>query len=145
MSLIKYQPQNELDLFDRSLSSFFNSLYGKNKNEVDFYFVPKADIFEEKDAYKVKLEIPGIEKDQIKISFKNNLLTINGEKKEEKTEEKNNYLSQEISYGSFSRSFTLPEGINEAKIEAKLENGILELVIPKPEKQQEKEISIKVK
>lgn len=95
--------------------------------------VPSVNITEDEKEYKVELAAPGLEKKDFKISVENNMLIISSEKEEEKKEEKKNYTRKEFSYSSFSRSFQLPEDVLADKIDAKYENGVLKLSVPKKE------------
>ena len=106
---------------------------------------PAADIFETKDDYVFKLEVPGLSKDDVNIELNDNTLTIKGEKKEEKEIKKENYHRIESSSGKFSRSFTLPRNIDTKKVNAKMEEGILELRVAKAEDKKAKAIPISIK
>jgi len=107
-------------------------------------WTPTVDVFEDKDAVRISLEIPGVSPDDVKISLEQNTLTISGEKKqvtEEKAERVHRY---ERTYGSFTRRFTLPATVEAEKITAKAEHGVLNIVIPKAEKAKPREIAVKV-
>lgn len=95
--------------------------------------VPRCDINENDKAYLLKMEVPGLSKDQIKIDLHDNYLTVSGERREEKTEKSKDERTHrsEIQYGSFLRSFTFPVGVDGEKTEARYENGVLNLTIPK--------------
>lgn len=95
--------------------------------------VPSANITESDADYKIEMAAPGLEKKDFKIELENKMLTISSEKEEEKKEENENYKRREFSYSSFSRSFQLPENVLADKIDAKYENGILKLNVPKKE------------
>lgn len=95
--------------------------------------IPAVNITEQKDAYKVSLAAPGLKKDDFKIEVDGNILTISSEKEENKEEKDKKFTRKEYSYSSFSRSFTLPEEINQEKIEAKYEDGVLKLSLPRNE------------
>jgi HSP20 family protein len=105
---------------------------------------PTSDVIEKKDEFLVKVEIPGVKKEDIKVELVNNLLNISGERKSHTEVKEENYTCIESFSGSFSRSFQLPDGIEESKIKVKLEDGVLNLNIPKPEKQKPKSIPITV-
>lgn len=107
-------------------------------------FVPSANVSEEADKFNLELSAPGFEKSDFKIVLNKGQLTISGEHKVEKEASEKNYTRKEYNYGSFQRSFTLPEDVNEEKIDAKYENGILKVVLPKKEGkiQTTKEINI---
>lgn len=96
--------------------------------------IPSVNIAESDAEYSVELAAPGLNKSDFKVEVKNGAVVISSEKKEEKKEEKKNYTRREYSYSSFSRSFALPENCKEDKIEAKYENGVLHVSIPKNEK-----------
>lgn len=95
--------------------------------------VPSVNIIENPSDFKVELAAPGMERKDFKIEIDNNSLTISGEKKEEKKEDTENYRRREFSYNAFNRSFDLPENVIADKIDAKYENGILHLSLPKKE------------
>jgi HSP20 family protein len=95
--------------------------------------VPAVNIVEDKNDYKVSLAVPGMKKDDFNIDVEGNMLTISSEKEESKEEKDEKYNRKEYSYSSFSRSFTLPEEVNKEKIEAKYEDGLLKLMLPKKE------------
>lgn len=93
--------------------------------------MPSANIRETKDAYVVELSAPGLKKEDFKIEIDDGVLTVSCEKEEEKKEEETDYKRREFSYTSFTRSFSLPENAQEDKVNAKYNDGILELSIPK--------------
>lgn len=104
-----------------------------------------ADIIEKDGAYEIDIDVPGFTQDDIDISLSNGTITISGESHDEREEKKENYYLSERHHGSFKRSFRLPEGIDADKIEAKLDKGVLAVVLPMSEKvkQAEKHIAIK--
>ncbi len=107
-------------------------------------WLPALDISETKDDYVIKAEIPGIDPKDIDISLSDGMLTIKGQKKQEKEEKEQNYHLIERSYGSFLRSIPLGGEIQSDKIKAEYKNGILKIVLPKSEKAKQKEIKIQV-
>lgn len=106
---------------------------------------PKINIAETEKAYELTLEVPGVEEKDIDIQLSGNVLTVQGEKREEAREEGKQFYRMERSYGSFQRSFTLPEGVDEENIQAKSRNGILHITLPKSEKARDKVKKIAVK
>jgi HSP20 family protein len=94
-------------------------------------WAPEMDLAETKDALVVKAEVPGIEPKDIQLSLKDQVLTIKGEKKQEKEEKDEHYYRMERSYGSFSRSIRLPSPVDEAKVSATFKNGLLTVTLPK--------------
>lgn len=109
-------------------------------------FSPVTDIEEEEDHFLMTIDLPGMKKDNISIDVKNNVLTISGERKREiDVEEKHKGHRTERSYGSFTRSFTLPTTVNAEDIEARYEDGVLSLYLPKTPETQAKKIEISAK
>ena len=108
--------------------------------------IPAVNIIEHKDEYLVSLAVPGLKKDDFKINVEGNMLTISSEKEENKEEKDKKFTRKEYNYSSFSRSFTLPEEINKEKIDAKYEDGVLKISLPRKEetkKNNPKHISVK--
>ena len=108
--------------------------------------VPAANITENKDYYEVALAVPGMKKDDLKIDVQGNLLTISSEKEETKEETDKQFTRKEYNYSSFTRSFTLPDEVNQEKIGAKYEEGILKLTLPRREESKKfsaKQITVK--
>ena len=99
-----------------------------------YSFVPKVDILETEKTYELNLAIPGVNKDDFKIDLNDNHLTISGERKFTKEKKENNLYVVETQYGNFTRTFSLPENVDAAKITAAYTNGILEITVPKDEK-----------
>ena len=95
--------------------------------------IPAVNITENKDEYKVALAVPGMKKDDFKIDIDGNMLTISSEKEENKEEKDKKFTRKEYNYSSFSRSFTLPDEVNKEKIEAKYEEGVLKISLPRRE------------
>ena len=112
------------------------SVTGENK------WKPSADITETDDNYEVRTELPGVSKDDVQISVKDNLLSIKGEKRQENMDDSKNYKRIERRYGTFERNFTLPPKVKADNINAKFNDGVLTVSIPKPEEVKPKEIPI---
>ncbi|MBI4654044.1 MAG: Hsp20/alpha crystallin family protein [Nitrospirae bacterium] len=105
---------------------------------------PSVDIFEEGDDVVVKTELPGMEKDDVDVNLTENAITISGEKKKEEKVEKKDYYHFERSYGSFSRTFTLPAEVQTDKAKASFKKGVLEVRIPKTEEAKKKTQKVKI-
>lgn len=101
---------------------------------------PPVDFSEDDESYRLSLELPGVNKEQLEINVENNILTISGEKKNERQGDERRI---ERYYGRFARSFSVPESVDKEKISAKFENGVLELTIPKTPAVKPKKIDIK--
>lgn len=106
---------------------------------------PSCDIYETENEIVVKAEIPGVKKEDVKLSVQDNVLTLSGERKFEEETKKENYVRVERGYGSFTRSFTLPPSVDAKKISAEFKDGLLEVKLPKLEEAKPKEVEIKVK
>jgi HSP20 family protein len=140
MTLIKFEPLREMENWNERIQRFFNDFPSADHN----YF-PHIDISDDEKNIYVEAEIPGVKKENVKVTLQDNILTITGEKKKEIEEKDKKLFRSERVYGSFTRSFTLPEDINPDTVDAKFENGILNITISKsqPKKASEKFIEIK--
>jgi len=116
---------------------------GRETRAVDASFAPTFEVFERKDAYVFKADLPGVKQENLDITLTENRLTIAGRREAEKREEGERFYAYERSFGSFSRSFTLPEGVDAEHVQADLREGVLSLIIPKRPEVQPKKISIK--
>jgi HSP20 family protein len=105
-------------------------------------FAPTFDVKETKDAYIFRADLPGVKEEDLEIQLTGNRLTISGRREEEKREQGETYYATERSYGSFSRTFTLPEGADGEHVTADLKSGVLQLAVPKKPEVQPKKISI---
>ena len=143
-ALIRYE--RPVFPFTKFFDDFFeDGFFFNGSREVVKHRWPKVDIVENEKNFIVHADLPGLDKKDIKVSVENGVLSISGEKKEEKKEkEKGKYYYYERSYGSFSRSFALPETVKEKDISANFKDGVLELVLKKSEKVKPKEIEVKV-
>jgi HSP20 family protein len=110
----------------------------------DFYgaWAPAVDIFEKGDDLVIRAEIPGVDKDDVDITVRNNSLTLRGERKREQEINEDNSYRLERSYGNFVRSFTLPRTVDSTRISARYDNGVLDIVLPKAEEAKPKKIEI---
>ena len=130
----------------REMSELFPELFedlGTMRN-VREDWVPSLDIAETETDVVIKAEVPGIDPKELDISISDNVLKIKGEKKEEKEEKTKSYHRCERSYGSFTRSVTLPAEVDASEIEAKAKDGILTITFPKHEMKEEQKVKVKV-
>jgi len=140
MTLIKFEPLRELENWNERINRFFSDFHIP-----DFKYYPHIDISEDEKNIYVEAEVPGVKKEDIKITLQDNILTITGEKKKEEKDSKRNFFRSERAYGSFTRSFTLPDDINPDSVDAKFENGILNIKISRTEKKKQNEKFIEIK
>jgi HSP20 family protein len=144
MDLIRWEPRRNLlrSLFD----DFFEVMETPGKGKRSWFegamWEPAVDLIDKKDRLIAKVELPGVEKKDVKISLSDNNLTIQGEIKKEEETRKENYYYRERAYGNYARTISLPAEIDKDKISAKFKNGILEVTIPKKPEVQPKEITI---
>lgn len=124
-----------------ALRRFNESFFDTNTESV---WTPRVNITENEKNYEISAELPGIDKDDVKVDLKDNKLTIKGEKKLESKDEKENYIRVERSYGSFERSFYLNSDVDVTKLNASFKDGVLNVLLPKKEEAQPKEINIEV-
>ncbi|MEO5857975.1 MAG: Hsp20/alpha crystallin family protein [Pyrinomonadaceae bacterium] len=145
MNLITYDPFREL----RSLQDEVNRVFSSNLSRSGETGLgrgawnPSVDIFGNKDQIVLEAELPGLSPDDVNISIENNVLTIHGERRFEKKDEGDNFHRVERSYGSFTRSFTLPPAVSSENVIANFENGILRLELAKREEAKPRRIEIK--
>jgi HSP20 family protein len=146
MKIVSYREPNRLvpGSFNNWMEDLFSEFFNNNLERIPAGSIyPKVDIEENENSYLFKAELPGVKKEDVSIEIDNKVLTISGEKKEEREEKNGNVFRKESYSGSFSRSFTLPEHVNPDDADAKYENGILFLSIPKSEDKAKKKIDIK--
>ena len=144
MTLVKWNPTRSMwNLNDDVFKTFFNEDRYLSRNRDDYY--PAVNIEENADAYRVSIELPGMEKKDIKISFQDDVLTISGEKKDQKEDKDKNYHYFERRFGKFERSFRIHTEVIEDKIDAVFKDGVLTVDMPKAEIVKPKEIEVKVK
>jgi HSP20 family protein len=142
-----WKPFRELERMRREMDRLWDSFFeGKpaKRGEEAGEWLPTLDVSETKNELVIRAEIPGIDPKDIDISLVNDILTVKGEKKQEKEEKDENYHLIERSYGSFSRTIRLPKEVQSDKINASYKNGILKVALPKSEEAKKKEIKIKV-
>ena len=141
MSLIRWSPYRNLISLPDEVERFFNG-FGLDYQNSDSVWSPTVDISETEDQYEVKAEIPGLKKEDIKLSVEDSVLTLSGERKVEKKSDKKNYHRLERAYGRFERSFRLPREVDSESIKASYKNGVLTVQIPKSEAIKPKEIAV---
>lgn len=145
MSIVRYNTSlNDFvpTTFSNMIDRFFNESLSRSGGAA-YSFVPKVDVVENEKAFEIHVAVPGMNKEEFKIDLNDNFLTVSGERKFSREKNENNYRTVETQYGTFSRSFSLPDNVDASAISAKYNNGILEVLVPKDEKKTLK-TSIKV-
>ncbi len=141
MAIVRWDPYRDMlalqDEVNRSLRRFSGG--GEVQRES---WMPSIDVLETKDAIKLKAELAGMGPDDISLEVQDDVLTLSGERRFEEEVDEDKYYRIERRYGSFTRSMSLPHGVDSEKIDAHYENGILEITIPKAEQARPKKISV---
>ena len=146
--MTRWNPFKELEDMEKRLSSYFGRPPARTEGEKETISVaewaPLVDITEDDKEYVIKAELPEMKKEDIKLNVHDDVLTITGERKSEKEEKGKKYHRIERSYGSFMRSFTLPEDADGSKVSAEYKDGMLKVHLPKSEKVKPKSIEVKI-
>lgn len=135
------------DLFDlqRGINQLFDGSFGAPREDVALKaWTPAVDVYEDENAFLIKLELPEVSRDDVKVSLNENTLSISGERRVENEQKRENYHRVERSYGQFYRSFTLPPNVNAEAINAQFKDGVLRLTLPKKEEAKPKQIEVNV-
>ncbi len=147
MAIVKWDPWQEIeDMFDRYTHAVGWPRKFRQAGELvpSPDWSPRVDIAETPQAFTLKAEIPSVEKDDVKITIEGGMVTLSGERRQEKEEKDKTFHRIERFYGSFSRSFSLPDNIDAAAAKATFKDGVLTLDIPKTEAAKPKGIEVKV-
>lgn len=141
MALINYTRPGT-DLHSKRFSDILDEFFNESLNYKKDSFMPNVDISETEKSFEVSVALPGVNKDDINVDLENGRLTVSGERKFENEENRKNFHRVESSFGEFSRSFQLPDTIDEDSIVAKYQDGILNITIDKSEEKVKKQIKI---
>ena len=149
MELVRWDPFRELEDVSDRLNRMFSrppmrTSAGGKENMMVAEWTPSVDISETDREYQIKAEIPDVKKEDVKVTLENGVLTIQGQRKQEREDSGTKYHRIERSYGSFARVFSLPDAIEEKNVKAEFKDGILNLHLPKSEKAKPKAIDVKV-
>ena len=148
MNLIKWDPFRELEDVSNSLNRIFGRSPARAGSDRELLtmadWTPSVDISETDTAYLIKGEIPGVKKEDVKITIEDGMITMRGERKQEKEEKDKKFHRVERSYGSFMRTFALPVNIDETKVQAQFKDGVLAVRLPKSPIARPKALDVKV-
>ena len=146
MNLVKWNPWREMPTLHNRMSRMFNDPFyriGQLADEDSLgLWNPAVDLYEKDDHFVIKAELPGIDKNNIKIDLKDRVLTLSGERTYDKEVKEEDYYRKERSYGRFQRAFRLPSDVDSDKIKAEFKDGVLQVEVPKPEQTRAKEVTI---
>jgi HSP20 family protein len=137
----------ELNTLQTEMNRLFNTFFdeggnGQGRGQAGRRWAPAVDLFEREDSLVLKADLPGLDEDDVQIEVRDNVLTISGERRADFEGTDNGYYRVERAFGTFSRSLTLPEGVDADKIQASFDTGVLEITIPKPEQRKPRRIEI---
>src|SRR5437764_2154071 len=143
--LTRFEPFRDLANFQNQINRIFQ-YYGRGSDELltSGTFVPPVDVYEDEHNITLKLEVPGIEEKDLDIKLENNTLTVRGERNFEKEEKEENFHRIERRYGSFARSFTLPNTLDTDSVNASYENGVLRIELAKRAEAKPKQIKVNI-
>ena len=137
--------QNLQQEIDRLFDTFFPTSQGSSdasESQTQATWAPRTDLVETEEGYRLHLDLPGLSKEDVKINFHNNTLTVSGKRSAETEEEGSEYVRVERTFGHFYRSFSLPRTIDGENIEASFDNGVLTVFVPKHEENKPRQIEI---
>jgi HSP20 family protein len=149
MALIRWEPVRELNTIQSEMNRLFNTYLdapaaGERSGQPMQRWIPPMDLVETEDDFVLRADLPGVTESDVNIELENNILTLSGERKAEHEERKEGYYRVERPWGTFSRSLTLPDGVEPEAVKAHFERGVLEVRIPKPEARKPRKVSISV-
>jgi HSP20 family protein len=145
--LTRFEPIRGVATFQDRMNRLFRDQFanlGEEESLTAGSFIPSVDVYEDEHAIQLKIEVPGLDEKDIDIRLENNVLTVKGERKIEKETKEENYRRIERRYGTFTRSFTLPNTVSSESVQAGYDKGVLTIRLPKKEAAKPKQIKIEV-
>jgi HSP20 family protein len=148
MAIARWDPFRDVATLQDRINRIFNESFGRSRDldeEVSLYdWSPPVDIYETGDGVVLKVELPGVNKDDVSVEVKDNVLNLKGERLLDPEIKDENYYRKERSFGKFNRSFSLQETIKPDLIKASFKNGVLTVEIPRPEEEKPKQITVDI-
>ena len=150
MAIVRWEPFRELASLQNEVNRLFNTAFdtptaaGGGNGGAARRWMPAMDLVETGDHFVLRADLPGLGEDDVKVELEDNVLTVSGERRSEHDTQKEGYHRVERAFGTFSRSLTLPDGVNPEAVEANFDRGVLEVRIPKPEERKPRRVSIGV-
>jgi HSP20 family protein len=144
--MVRWEPLRELTSLQSEMNRLFGSYFDAPAagSDTRYRWMPAMDLIETQDAFVLRADLPGLGQDDVEIEFQDNVLTLSGERKADREGNGEGYYRIERATGSFSRSLTLPEGVNPEAVQATFDRGVLEVKIPKPESRKPHRVQIAV-
>lgn len=144
-NLIRFSPTSDMRRLQREIDTLFDGFFPTrpaSENGDNTVWTPRMDLTETDDAYQIHLDLPGMKKEDLEINFEDGTLSVSGERRAEQSSDNRRWVRVERSYGRFFRSFTLPQAVNVEQIEARFEDGVLNITVPKTEEVKPRRIEI---
>jgi HSP20 family protein len=141
MALVRWEPAREVDSLQTEVNRVFDAFFGQGAS-ASRRWVPAMDLVETEDHLVLKADLPGLGSDDVEIEIKDGVLTVSGERRADHEEKSEGYFRVERSFGRFSRSLTLPKGVEADSVAAEFDDGVLEVRIPKPEERKPHRVEI---
>ena len=145
MTIVRWEPLRELGSLQSEMNRLFNTVFDQapgTSGNVMRRWMPAMDLVESPDHFVLRADLPGMSEDDVSIEFEDGTLTVAGERKSEHEEREEGFHRVERSFGAFSRSLTLPQGVDADAVTASFDRGVLEIRIPKPEQRKPRRIEI---
>jgi len=142
MKLARWQPFADVPTFHNDISRLFDDAWRRSGVTKSGSWYPAVDLAETETEFKLMAELPGLTRDEVKITLNGNVITLQGTKQSETESKENNWVHVERTYGAFERSFRLGGPVDKSKVKARFENGVLTVVLPKSEESRSREINI---
>ncbi len=141
--LTRRTPNHTLRDLQREVDSIFDRFFGRGDDEeTSAVWAPRTDLSETDEAFRIRLDVPGMTKEDITVNLQNNTLTVSGERTSERKEEDEEYVRVERAFGSFHRTFTLPDAVDAENVTAAYTDGVLTIDVPKTEESTRRQIEI---
>ena len=149
MAMIRWEPIGELNAIQHEMNRLFNTFFDSpgqptRGSSPTRRWIPPMDLVETGDSYVLRADLPGLSDADVNIEFQDNVLTVSGERKAEHEDRSEGYYRIERAFGSFSRSLTLPEGVDPEAVQARFDRGVLGIRIPKPQQRKPRKVAISV-
>ena len=144
MAIVRWEPFRELSSLQTEMNRLFNAAFDTSPggNGGNRRWAPAMDLLETDEHFVLRADLPGMTEADVNIELEDNVLTVSGERKAEHEEKREGFYRVERAFGSFSRSLTLPKGVDAESVTAGFDNGVLEVRIPKPEQRKPRKITI---
>jgi HSP20 family protein len=146
VTIVRWEPFRELSSLQTEMNRLFNTAFGDLPNGgtggAARRWMPAMDLLETDEDFVLRADLPGMTESDVNIELEDNVLTVSGERKAEREDKREGFYRMERAFGSFSRSLTLPKGVDPEAVSASFDQGVLEVRIPKPEQRKPRKISI---